>query len=93
MQINALAPYAAPEVAALTGKPASVLTGGTAAWNDAGLAIETGKVRTASPRIDRYRCSDQGTNNLHSTTHAHLDWEYALVAQLERDGTHSFFVI
>jgi len=24
---------------------------------------------------------------------AYLDWEYGLVAQLERDGTHGFFVI
>lgn len=83
----------APEVAALTGKPASVLTGGTAAWIDAGLAIETSKVRTASPRIDRYRRSDQGIDNLHDTTHAHLNWEYDLVAQLEHAGTHSFFEI
>jgi hypothetical protein len=24
---------------------------------------------------------------------AYLDWEYGLVAQLERDGTHGFYVI
>ncbi len=24
---------------------------------------------------------------------AYLDWEFGLVAQLERDGTHGFYVI
>jgi rhodanese-related sulfurtransferase len=35
-----LARYAAPEVAALTGKPVRLLSGGTLAWIDAGLALE-----------------------------------------------------
>jgi hypothetical protein len=25
--------------------------------------------------------------------HAYIDWELGLVAQLERDGTHNFWVI
>ncbi|PMC13907.1 sulfurtransferase, partial [Klebsiella aerogenes] len=35
-----LARYAVPEVAALTGKPVQLLSGGTLAWIDAGLALE-----------------------------------------------------
>ncbi len=90
---NTLAPYAAPEVAALTGKPVHVLEGGTSAWIRAGLPVETGDARLASPRIDRYRRPYEGTDNAREAMNAYLEWEYGLVAQLERDGTHGFFVI
>jgi rhodanese-related sulfurtransferase len=92
-QTNALAPFAAPEVAALTGKPVHVLAGGTSAWIRAGLPVESGDERLASPRIDRYRRPYEGTDNAHEAMSAYLEWEYGLVAQLERDGTHGFFVI
>jgi rhodanese-related sulfurtransferase len=90
---NVLAPFAAPEVAALTGKPVQVLEGGTSAWIRAGLPVETGEASLASPRIDRYRRPYEGTDNAHEAMNAYLEWEYGLVAQLERDGTHGFFVI
>ncbi|SDR48414.1 Rhodanese-like domain-containing protein [Paraburkholderia fungorum] len=90
---NALAPYVAPEIAALTGKPVHVLDGGTTAWIAAGLPTETGDHRLASPRIDRYRRPYEGTDNAREAMNAYLEWEYGLVAQLDRDGTHGFFVI
>jgi rhodanese-related sulfurtransferase len=90
---NALAPFAAPEIAALTGKPVHVLEGGTSAWISAGLPVETGDQHLASPRIDRYRRPYEGTDNAREAMNAYLEWEYGLVAQLERDGTHGFFVI
>jgi rhodanese-related sulfurtransferase len=90
---SALAAYAAPEVAALTGKPVAVLEGGNAAWINAGLPVERGDERLASPRIDRYRRPYEGTDNAREAMNAYLEWEYGLVAQLERDGTHGFFVI
>ncbi len=90
---NALAPFAAPEVAALTGKPVHVLEGGTSAWSRAGLPLETGDAHLASPRIDRYRRPYEGTDNAREAMNAYLEWEYGLVAQLARDGTHGFFVI
>ena len=90
---SALAAYAAPEVAALTGKPVQLLEGGTAAWVRAGLPVESGDTRLASPRIDRYRRPYEGTDNAREAMNAYLEWEYRLVAQLERDGTHGFFVI
>jgi rhodanese-related sulfurtransferase len=46
---NALAPYIAPEVAALTGKPVHVLDGGTSAWVRAGLPVESGDASLVSP--------------------------------------------
>ncbi|SMG50398.1 rhodanese homology domain-containing protein [Paraburkholderia susongensis] len=90
---SALAPFAAPEIAALTGKPVHVLEGGTSAWIRAGLPTEAGDARLASPRIDRYRRPYEGTGNAREAMNAYLEWEYGLVAQLDRDGTHGFFVI
>lgn len=70
-----------------------VLAGGTAAWIDAGLPVEAGDTRLASPRIDRYRRPYEGTDNAAAAMQAYLDWEFGLVDQLKRDGTHHFRVI
>jgi rhodanese-related sulfurtransferase len=88
-----LARFAAPDVAALTGKPVQVLSGGTTAWIEAGLPLESGETRMASARIDRYRRPYEGTDNAREAMNAYLEWEYGLVAQLGRDGTHGFRVI
>ncbi|OAJ55471.1 rhodanese-related sulfurtransferase [Paraburkholderia ginsengiterrae] len=90
---SVLARFAAPELAALTGKPVQVLSGGTTAWVEAGLPVEGGETRMASPRIDRYRRPYEGTDNPREAMNAYLEWEYGLVAQLGRDGTHGFRVI
>ncbi len=88
-----LARFAAPELAASTGKPVQVLSGGTSAWIEAGLPVESGETRLASPRIDRYRRPYEGTDNAREAMNAYLEWEYGLVEQLGRDGTHGFHVI
>ena len=41
----------------------------------------------------RYRRPYEGTDVNTSAMRAYLDWEYGLVEQLRRDGTHGFFVI
>jgi rhodanese-related sulfurtransferase len=41
----------------------------------------------------RYRRPYEGTNASPEKMQAYLDWEYGLVEQLARDGTHGFFVI
>ena len=92
-QTNAIAPYAAPDVASLTGKPVHVVEGGTSAWIREGLPVEAGDTRLASPRIDRYRRPYEGTDNAHEAMNAYLEWEYGLIAQLDRDGTHGFVVV
>ncbi|KWC35694.1 sulfurtransferase [Burkholderia ubonensis] len=90
-----LARFAAADARALL--PASaqivVLAGGTAAWIDAGLPVEAGDTRLASPRIDRYRRPYEGTDNAAAAMQAYLDWEFGLVEQLKPDGTHHFRVI
>ena len=47
----------------------------------------------AAPRAKAYKRPYEGTDNPASAMQAYLDWEYGLVAQLERDGTHGFRVI
>jgi rhodanese-related sulfurtransferase len=48
------------------------------------------------PRPDpshRYRRPYEGTEASREAMQAYFDWEYGLVEQLRRDGTHGFFVI
>jgi rhodanese-related sulfurtransferase/predicted metal-dependent enzyme (double-stranded beta helix superfamily) len=88
-----LAKYAVQEFAEATGATVEVLEGGNQAWADTGLPVEAGEQRLASPRVDRYRRPYEGTDNAHEAMQAYLDWEFGLVEQLGRDGTHGFKVI
>nr|MBA2817080.1 Sulfurtransferase [Candidatus Pantoea persica] len=42
--------------------------------------------------IDHYRRPYEGTDIGSAVMQAYLEWEYGLVAQLDRDGTHGFRV-
>jgi hypothetical protein len=42
---------------------------------------------------DVYKRPYEGTENAVSAMEAYLEWEFGLVDQLARDGTHGFFVI
>ena len=88
-----LAGYIAGDFQAFTDTPVFVLEGGTSAWIAAGFPQESGETALASPRIDRYRRPYEGTDNPVAAMQGYLDWEYGLVDQLARDGTHGFFVI
>lgn len=90
-----LARFAAADLAEILGPAAEVaaLDGGTIAWRAAGHPLERGETRLAVPRTDRYRRPYEGTDAPHSAMQAYLDWEFGLVAQLARDGTHHFRVI
>ncbi|MCP3394213.1 rhodanese-like domain-containing protein [Bradyrhizobium sp. CCGB12] len=57
--------------------------------------LEIGPPR-ALPKPDpahRYRRPYEGTDVTEGAMQAYLDWEYGLVDQLRRDGTHGFYVI
>ncbi|NEU99348.1 rhodanese-like domain-containing protein [Bradyrhizobium uaiense] len=57
--------------------------------------LEVGPPRVV-PRPDpahRYRRPYEGTGVAEKAMQAYLDWEYGLVDQLRRDGTHGFYVI
>ena len=87
--------YAVAELQPLLRQGVEVLClkGGNAAWMDAGFSTQQGESYLASPRIDRYRRPYEGTNNPAEAMQAYLDWEYGLVEQLKRDGTHHFKVV
>jgi len=87
-----LARFAAADLKRLTSAEVSVLEGGTAAWIAAGLPLESGETRLSVPRTDRYRRPYEGTDNAAAAMQGYLDWEFGLIAQLERDGTHFFAV-
>ena len=70
-----------------------VLAGGNAAWSAAGLPVESSNARHATPPTDRYRRPYEGTDAPEKAMQDYLAWEYGLVAQLERDGTHCFKVL
>lgn len=88
-----LAQYVVAEAQALVDGEVWLLDGGNAAWFAAGFAEEQGETRLASPAIDRYRRPYEGTDNPREAMQGYLDWEFGLVAQLGRDGTHHFKVI
>lgn len=88
-----LARYAAADLTALTDRPVAVLAGGTRAWEAAGLPIERGLVHAAAEVDDVYKRPYEGTDNATAAMQAYLDWEFGLVDQLARDGTHGFHVL
>ena len=47
----------------------------------------------ATPATGRYRRPYEGTDAPAEAMQAYLDWEFGLVAQLGRDGTHRFKVV
>jgi rhodanese-related sulfurtransferase len=57
--------------------------------------IETGAGPTVPPLdpAHRYKRPYEGTDNGAAAMQAYLDWEYGLVDQLARDGTHGFRVL
>jgi rhodanese-related sulfurtransferase len=87
-----LARYAAADLAALTDRPVAVLAGGTRAWEAAGLPIERGLMRAVEEVDDVYKRPYEGADNAAAAMQAYLDWEFGLVEQLARDGTHGFEV-
>ena len=70
----------------------AALAGGTDGWAQSGRPLESGGA-LLSPATDVYRRPYEGTDIDPAVMQAYLDWEYGLVAQLERDGTHGFRVL
>ena len=70
-----------------------VLTGGTNAWQALGHALESGPTHLVSSPIDRYKRPYEGTSVSREAMQAYLDWEFGLVEQLGKDGTHHFWVL
>ena len=56
-------------------------------------ALLSESAQSAAPDPHRYRRPYEGNDAPAEAMQAYLDWEYGLVAQLARDGTHHFNVI
>ena len=85
-----LARLVAAELTAWVKAEVWVLTGGTQAWVEAGFELESGETHLASAPIDRYQRPYEGTDAPPEAMQAYLDWEFGLIEQLRRDGTHHF---
>jgi rhodanese-related sulfurtransferase len=81
------------------GVAVAVLADGTDGWARSGRPLASsggggsGDASLLSPPVDVYRRPYEGTDVDAALMQAYLDWEYGLVAQLERDGTHGFTVL
>lgn len=80
----------APELEAKLGGNVCVLTNGNASWLESGYEMELGETNLASDPIDRYRRPYEGTDVGPEAMRAYLDWEFGLIEQMRRDGTHHF---
>jgi rhodanese-related sulfurtransferase len=89
-----LAAWAAADLSARAA-PTRVLAlaGGTEGWARSGRPLESGQGEMLSPPLDVYRRPYEGTGIDPAVMQAYLDWEYGLVEQLGRDGTHGFWVL
>jgi len=85
--------FVAQEFQSLCKSEVLVLEGGNAAWTSAGLELEKGAGHLASPPLDRYKRPYEGTSVDPAAMQAYLDWEFGLVDQLGKDGTHHFWVL
>ncbi len=85
-----LARYAAADARSLTDRPASVLHGGTQAWQAAGFPLETGDERLTGPADDiKYRALDQ-KQDVESAIREYLQWEVDLLQATEADKDFGF---
>ncbi len=87
-----LARRAAADMAERMGMEVLVLDGGTAAWQAAGGAMATGLERMTGEPDDVFFKPYDNTDGIEKAMQAYLDWEVALVEQMERDGTLTFAV-
>lgn len=88
---GALAAFAAADVA--SDRKVRSVEGGTAAWLAADRPLTPGFDDALTPPDDIYKRPYVGTDNAAAAMQAYLDWEYGLVDQLRRDGSHGFVVI
>ena len=85
--------FIANEVQSFTDAEVLVLEGGNASWVASGLELEKGPSHLASSPEDRYKRPYEGTSVDPAAMQAYLDWEFGLVEQLGKDGTHHFWVL
>jgi rhodanese-related sulfurtransferase len=90
---GAIARYAAAEIAPDAGRPVRVLAGGTAAWKDAGLPLETGMGPLADEPDDVSLSARDRPADREHFMREYLAWEIDLVNQIARDTDCRFRLV
>jgi rhodanese-related sulfurtransferase len=85
------AAIAAEELSAELGAPVLALSGGTQAWRDAGLPLESGETRMASEPTDVWLKPYERKGTVEDFMNEYLTWEIALVDQIKKDDTVKFW--
>jgi rhodanese-related sulfurtransferase len=89
----ALARLAAADLAGATSVPVTVLSGGTQAWVQAGLALEAEPSRMADTADDVFLSPRDRGQNREDAMREYLEWEINLVRDMEHDDDHRFRVM
>ncbi len=90
---GALAVLAAAELRAATSPPVMTLAGGTQAWIQAGLPLETGTTRMADQADDVFLSPRERGQNREDAMREYLTWEINLVNDMAKDDDHRFRVV
>jgi rhodanese-related sulfurtransferase len=88
-----LALLAAADAAPKRPAPVFALAGGTQAWRDAGLPLESGETRMATPADDiRLKAREQKAD-MEEAMKAYLTWEIELANQMASDDDQRFHIL
>jgi rhodanese-related sulfurtransferase len=90
---GALALLAAAELQAAASVPVMTLAGGTRAWIQAGLPLETGSTRMAHEVDDVFLSPRERGQNREDAMREYLAWEINLVNDMAKDDDHRFRVV
>ena len=90
---GALAMLAAAELQAAASVPVVALAGGTQAWIQAGLPLETGTTRMADQADDVFLSPRERGQNREDAMREYLTWEINLVNDMAKDDDHRFRVV
>ncbi len=85
-----LAGLAVAEAKGLTEQPVRRLTGGNAAWQEAGLPLSADDPRMADEAVDTWLKPYERTGDTKSAMQQYLTWEVDLLPRIARDGTCRF---
>jgi 3-mercaptopyruvate sulfurtransferase SseA len=81
---------AEPELRTLTKSPVRVLTGGNAAWRDAGHPLTSADPHMADDAIDAWLKPYERSANVEKAMAEYLSWEVDLLPRIARDGCTDF---
>ena len=88
-----LAALAAVELQAAASGPVMLVSGGTQAWVEAGLPLETGATRMADQPDDVFLSPRDRGQNREDAMREYLAWEINLVKDMASDDDHRFRII